>query len=126
MDKLRKRARLPYIDNSVYAYEYAEELILNEGELQEINQRISDTFESIWEDTKNAISHVFQDSGTNSATTATAAAAGMYMGGGAGALAGGATERGYACVNCHISEPVSQALSNGVDLITTSSDSTGN
>jgi hypothetical protein len=125
MTKLVKKAFL-HENYFVYAYEFDERLIENANDLMQINQRISDTFESIWEDAKNAVSHIFQESGTNSVNTATASAMGFYSGGPAGALATGSAERAVACFNCHVGEEVSQGLSTGIDIITAPADSTSN
>jgi len=124
--KLKKNVLGPHLRNCVYTYEIDENLILNEGDVREINQRITDSMGSTWAEVKNSISHFFQGSGPNSSNTITAAAGGFYAAGAAGALAGATIERTYACVNCHLGEPASQALSNAVDFITAPSDSTGN
>lgn len=109
-------------NREIYAYEYRE-LLPNEGWVQETNQWISDKLSDGWESTKDAIAHVFQDS-NGGKTTVTAAAVGYYVGSWPGAGVAAASERGYACFNCHVSTPVGNTLETAIDFVVSQPDST--
>jgi hypothetical protein len=126
MARVRKRKIEEQSKYCVYAYEFDDSLIPNEGDLMEINQKLSNAMESTWEDAKSMVSHFFQNSGTNSIDTATASTVGFYSGGLVGALVAGSAERAAACFNCHVGEQVSQSLSQAIDMIVAPSDSAGN
>ena len=104
----------------VRAYAYSsEEMLPNEGWVLDANMKIdaaideaSAAVQSAGVAIRDAAGHVFQDS-MGGITTSTAAAAAVYTNASvAGAVA---LERGAACFNCHVAQPIYNALSESVD-----------